>query len=178
MKRLAMRTRLVCSTLVAVAVTGTLAGQARPLRVEDVLAVQQFADREQLAVSPDSRLVAYALVDPGRASALAEADHSNRFSPSGVPVSDRGADVFLTDYRSGTTRNLTGAQGSSWGPVIIRWVSRMPVRPLAMSVRQVVPEPPSQPNPPGTPELPVSPLSLAGTSIIRPQPLWPRMYRT
>ena len=117
MKRLAMRTRLVCSTLVAVAVTGTLAGQARPLRVEDVLAVQQFADREQLAVSPDSRLVAYALVDPGRASALAEADHSNRFSPSGVPVSDRGADVFLTDYRSGTTRNLTGAQGSSWGPV-------------------------------------------------------------
>ena len=33
------------------------------------------------------------------------------------------------------------------GEVIIRWVSRIPVRTDAVSVRQLVPEPPSEPNP-------------------------------
>src|SRR6266480_123289 len=107
----------LCSPLAAVLLAGTLAGQARPLSVEDVLGVRQFTDREQVAVSPDGRLVAYALVDPRRAPALAEADHSSQFSPSGVPVFDRGADVFVTDRRSGTTRNVAAGQGSSWGPV-------------------------------------------------------------
>jgi len=46
-------------------------------------------------------------------------------------------------------KSVTSSVGS--GDVAIRWVSRIPVRPDVVSVRQAVPEPPSQPNPPGTP---------------------------
>ena len=48
------------------------------------------------------------------------------------------------------------------GEVIIRWVSRMPVRPDPVSVRHAVPEPPSQPNPPGITKWLWHPLRMSG----------------
>jgi len=113
----AIFSRLVIPAVLKGQAAGTATARRAPLSVEDVLSVREFADREQLDVSPDGKLVAYALIDPRRAAELTQTDHSGLFSPSGVPLGHRGADVVVADTRSGATRNLTNAHGSSWGPV-------------------------------------------------------------
>jgi dipeptidyl aminopeptidase/acylaminoacyl peptidase len=85
------------------------------LRVEDALAVRTFADRQQVSLSSDGELVAFALVDPGRAARLAEPGRPS-FTSTGVPGAAVGTDVFVANTRTGVTRDLTAGRGSSWAP--------------------------------------------------------------
>ena len=81
----------------------------------------------------------------------------------------------MTAYAADQT-SVTSSVGSG---DIIRWVSRIPVRPDAVSVRQAVPEPPSQPYPPGMPVDPAAGPSPRRNQRHEPQPLWsPRNTRT
>lgn len=86
---------------------------SQPLQVDEALAVRHFADRVPLALSPDSKLVAYTVSDPRR---LAK-NFTRYFGVTGTPGWQRGSDVLITDVGSGVTHSLTGGRGASWGPV-------------------------------------------------------------
>jgi dipeptidyl aminopeptidase/acylaminoacyl peptidase len=88
-----------------------------PLTVAQVLSIRDFGDRQQLDVTSDGRHVAFSLVSPRRAAELAASDPAQRFTTSGVPTAVRGSDVFVVDTRTGSTRDVTTARGSSWAPV-------------------------------------------------------------
>jgi len=87
-----------------------------PLQVSDVLAIRTFADRVQLDLSSDGRFVAFALEDPARS---ARADQRARyFTISGVPRSQLGTDIHVTEVLTSQTRNITSAvRSSNWNPV-------------------------------------------------------------
>lgn len=86
-----------------------------PLSVADAMSVRELADRVQVDLAPDGALVAYALADPRRAAALPLRPRPY-FTASGVPRGHRGTSVWITDVRSGRTRDLSGADASAWSP--------------------------------------------------------------
>ncbi len=113
-----MHTLVAIVLALTAAVPGPLIAQGpapRPLTVRDVLGIAEFADRNQLDLSPDGGLVAFALQDPRRAAA--SGNRTGYFDPRSVPRGHRGADVFVTDTRTGVTRRLSNGTGSSWAPV-------------------------------------------------------------
>ena len=65
------RSLIVAILLAAAARPGgaQAADPRRPLSVDDVLSVKEFADRVQIDLSPDGRFVAFTLRDPIRAAA-------------------------------------------------------------------------------------------------------------
>jgi hypothetical protein len=90
-------------------------GERAALRIADVLGVRTFADRVQVDLDPRGEMVAFTLEDPGRAGELALGARPY-FTPSGVPRGHRGTAVWITDVRTGRTRDLTGTAGSAWSP--------------------------------------------------------------
>lgn len=90
-------------------------GAGGALDVRDVLSIRGFADRVQVALSPDSRLVAFTLQNPARQATLEQAG-SPYYSLTGAPKGHAGTDVLIADTRSGQTRSLTGDSGSSYSP--------------------------------------------------------------
>ena len=110
-----MRTVTLLSLLLAAGAPRAQAprpGAAAPLAVSDALGVLGFTDRNQLDLSPDGALVAFALQDPRR---LRGGGH--HFDDASVPGGHRGTDVYVADTRTGAHRRLTGGTGSSWAPV-------------------------------------------------------------
>jgi len=105
-------------TSMVVGAAGTISAQTpRPqaLNVRDALGIAVFADRNQLDLSPDGSLVAFALQDSQRATA--SGNRGNDFDDRGVPRGHAGTDVYVADGRSGKTRRLSDGRGSAWGPV-------------------------------------------------------------
>ena len=92
-------------------------GQTEPggLRLEDILNIAEFAPRQPVDLSPDGEQIAAALVPPARAAALAE-PYSTFFSRSGVELSTLGAGIWVVNARTRVAKNITGGQGTSWGP--------------------------------------------------------------
>jgi len=90
-------------------------GLREPLPVAVAVGANQFPNFSKLAVSPDGKLVAYAvengsrLLEPRLSTAIL-------WTKSGVPAGYQGCDVWLTDLQTGHTSNLTGGRGSSWAP--------------------------------------------------------------
>lgn len=113
-------TPLLLSALSSLAGAAVQAQDARArasdaLRVEDALAVRTFADRQQVTISSDGELVAFALIDSRRAAQLTDPGRPS-FSSTGVPELTLGADVYVANTRTGVARDLTKGRGSSWAP--------------------------------------------------------------
>ncbi len=92
------------------------ADQQRPLSVEDALGQLAFAPRVPIDVSADGQYVAYTLEDPRRRESAGERRFS-LFSRTGASVEAQACDVWITRLASGESKNLTGGQGTNWGPV-------------------------------------------------------------
>lgn len=109
---------LVALSCVLHGAAGTASAQTQhrePLSVSEVLGIAEFADRNQLDLSPDGALVAFALQDPRR---VAEGGRTRAFfDDRGVPRGHRGTDVYVADVRTGETRRLSEGHGASWAPV-------------------------------------------------------------
>lgn len=89
------------------------AQQARStLPPEEVLQASTFDDFEP-ALSPDSKWLAYTLLDPSRARLTQKSD--GYFSDTGAPTSAAGTDVWITNTVTGKSENVTLAKGSNWG---------------------------------------------------------------
>jgi dipeptidyl aminopeptidase/acylaminoacyl peptidase len=106
---------VVAGVVTAQSPTARNGPETRALSVAQVLDIREFADRNQLDLSPDGRLVAFAVQHPARAAGT-DRGASAYFSPTGVPRGQRGSDVLLTDVATGATRVLAGGSGSSWSP--------------------------------------------------------------
>lgn len=91
------------------------APRSEPLAVRDALGIAQFADRNQLDLSPDGTLVAFALQDSRRAAELGS--RGDYYDERGVPRGHAATDVYVADTRTGTTRRLSDGRGASWAPV-------------------------------------------------------------
>jgi len=86
----------------------------RPLQPEDVLSAVSIANGP-LSMSPDGRWLVYVVQNPrkNQPSSLPSNVVSNE---KGVPASVVGTDLWLTDIRSGESRNLTNGKGNNWAP--------------------------------------------------------------
>lgn len=88
----------------------------RPLPVEAALAQTSFpAQTPALNFSPDGQLIAYTLQDDRNP----EIDRNRKFltPPDGASFLMRGCSIWLVDLKSNEAKNISGNEGSSWGPV-------------------------------------------------------------
>jgi dipeptidyl aminopeptidase/acylaminoacyl peptidase len=83
----------------------------QPLDLRDVLTMRRLAWHTPLSVSADGSQVAYVL-RRHTDETLAE---SIRYTATGAPSIHAATDVFVADTATGKSRDLTGAQGTSWG---------------------------------------------------------------
>ncbi len=85
-----------------------------PLRLDDVLSARRFPFLTPSSLSPDSQWLAYTVQEPRRADRLSA---GRQFTNTGVPSSQVGCDVWLTNTKTQESTNLTNGKGTSWGPV-------------------------------------------------------------
>jgi hypothetical protein len=87
-----------------------------PLKVEEALGVLTLAGRMPIAMSPDGELVAYTLKDDRKLETTQDERYSS-YTRTGAFTEGLGCDVWITNTRSGQSRNLTEGQGTSSSPV-------------------------------------------------------------
>jgi dipeptidyl aminopeptidase/acylaminoacyl peptidase len=88
----------------------------RVLSVEDALDTHSLGDLSRLALSPDGKWVAYVVRDNRRAVSLGSQDAKYFRVRTGIYEQNRFGDLWVADVITGETKNLTGGNGSSWGP--------------------------------------------------------------
>src|SRR5262245_30141022 len=87
-----------------------------PLRIADALSALSFQAYQHVTCSPDGQWVAYVTSDARRRETTQDKRYSI-FTRTGAPVAFVGSDVWITNTRTGESKNLTGGKGSSWGQV-------------------------------------------------------------
>jgi dipeptidyl aminopeptidase/acylaminoacyl peptidase len=104
-----MKLRSIHLLLVYLAVmqSGAMARQDRGLPVDELLSRRAFLQGATIALSPDSKYVAYTVQDPRTYSIL----------PNPKTSSCPGCEVSVTNIQTHTTRRLSDADTWSWGPV-------------------------------------------------------------
>ena len=109
--------------LVALLSIATIPGAAttqererRPLQIDEALGTLGFATRMPIDLSPDGEWVAYTLEDARRHESTSDERYAT-YSRTGAYQEASGCDVWITNVKSGASRNLTKATGTSWGPV-------------------------------------------------------------
>ncbi len=122
--------RTTGAMLLAIGVTGQLIAQASqalrlaPLPVDLVLRGKEFAEYAPMRFSPDGRWVAYTVRDLGSPRARGWRETPTLWS--GVPFNADGADIWLTETRTGATRHVAGGTGNAWAPAWSpdgRWIA-------------------------------------------------------
>jgi dipeptidyl aminopeptidase/acylaminoacyl peptidase len=88
----------------------------KPWGVEDAMKVLTLSYRTPIALSPDGVWVAYTVEDDSRRVSTQDPRYS-MYTPTGAFEEAIGCDVWLTNTKTGESRNLTGAKGTSWAPV-------------------------------------------------------------
>ncbi len=86
-----------------------------PLPVEEMLSARTFADYTPMDFSPDGEWVSYTLQDNRRKESPGDARY-RLFSRTGVYFYGKGGDIWITNTKSGVSKNLTGSQGNNWSP--------------------------------------------------------------
>jgi dipeptidyl aminopeptidase/acylaminoacyl peptidase len=87
-----------------------------PLKIEDALGALALANRMPIAMSPDGELVAYTLKDDRKLESTQDERYSS-YTRTGAFTEGLGCDVWMTNTRSGQSRNLTEGKGTSSSPV-------------------------------------------------------------
>jgi dipeptidyl aminopeptidase/acylaminoacyl peptidase len=90
--------------------------QLRPLGIEEALSTLSLAVRMPIDLSPDGEWVAYTLADASRNESTGDVRY-RYFSRTGAFQEAAGCDIWITNVRTGESRNLTGGEGTSWGPI-------------------------------------------------------------
>jgi len=88
---------------------------AEPIPVEEILSARTFADYTPITVSPDGEWVSYTLQDNRRKESSGDARY-RVFSRTGVNFFGKGGDIWITNTKSGLSKNVTSGQGSNWSP--------------------------------------------------------------
>src|SRR6266498_6088369 len=86
-----------------------------PLPVEEMLSARTFADYTPMDFSPDGEWVSYTLQDNRRKESPGDARY-RVFSRTGVNFFGKGGDIWITNTKSGLSKNVTSGQGSNWSP--------------------------------------------------------------
>ena len=90
-----------------------------PIPIKEILDAKRFPTSTGIRLSPNRKLVAYTLIDRRQTEAmLADAADSSAHRGTGVPKALVGSSVWLTDLKTGESKNLTREwRASSWEPV-------------------------------------------------------------
>jgi dipeptidyl aminopeptidase/acylaminoacyl peptidase len=88
--------------------------KAVPLAVEDALDVRRFGELSAPVFSPQGTWVAY-MVQENRRMRLRDEDLPHSYAHTGVSEYEEQGDLWITNTKSGETKNLTGGVGSNWG---------------------------------------------------------------
>ena len=107
---------LILSTLIATTSSTPAQKQSLILHVEYALGALSFGDRNPINLSPDGTWVAYTTEDLRKKETGRDEEH-RQFTRTGAPFVVMGCMVWITNTQTGEAINLTGGQGSSWGPV-------------------------------------------------------------
>jgi dipeptidyl aminopeptidase/acylaminoacyl peptidase len=116
--RIKTSTSLLISSLVLVALTPLALAQPKekryPLPVEVALSASSIG--QPIALSPDGQWVSYSVQDNRKRPGPSEMA-SVSYSKSGFFLTWIGHNVWVTNTKTGESRNLTDGKGNAWGPV-------------------------------------------------------------
>jgi dipeptidyl aminopeptidase/acylaminoacyl peptidase len=87
-----------------------------PLKIEDALGTLALANRMPIALSPDGEWVAYTVKDDRKLESTQDERYAN-YTRTGAFTEALGCDVWITNTKSGESRNLTGGKGTGSNPV-------------------------------------------------------------
>jgi dipeptidyl aminopeptidase/acylaminoacyl peptidase len=87
-----------------------------PLQIADALSVLSLQIYQHIMFSPDGQWVSYVISD-ARRQETAQGKRYSLITRTGVPGAFAGSDVWITNTRTGESKNLTGGKGSNWGQV-------------------------------------------------------------
>jgi len=93
------------------------AQKPQALRIEDTLNGRRLGDLMSMGISPDNRWLAYGVTykqDVGSFDLAA-------WAQTGVPISGKGTDIYVSDIQTGKSRNLTENKGDNWLPMRPAW---------------------------------------------------------
>jgi dipeptidyl aminopeptidase/acylaminoacyl peptidase len=91
--------------------------QLAPLPVKEALKTINLSMFSPLDLSPDGKLVAYALQDTNR-KAQSKAPRSQQdLERLGIPLRAEYCDIWISDTGTGVPKNLTQGRGANWAPV-------------------------------------------------------------
>ncbi len=107
---------LIVLVLLTVAPAPLAQPRSIPLRIEDALGGLTFPQWTPISVSADGELVAYTLQDAKRLDPARDSRY-RWFTPTGVPNAWTATDVWVTNVKTGESKNLTQSKGSAWDPV-------------------------------------------------------------
>jgi len=110
--RIALRGLLLAIMLVVT----IYAQEQKPLAIADALGVLSFANRMPIALSSDGQWVAYTVEDDRKRESTRE-ERYMYYTPTGAFTEAVGCDVWVTNTRTGESRNLTQGKGTSSSPV-------------------------------------------------------------
>ena len=106
----------VVGALMVVTVAAAAGAADSPLTVSESLGVLAFANRMPIALSPDGEWVAYTVEDDRKRESTSD-ERYLFYTRTGVFTEAVGCDVWITNTRSGESRNLTQGRGTSSSPV-------------------------------------------------------------
>lgn len=89
--------------------------QIEPLPVEELLSARTFAEYMPVDFSPDGEWVAYTLQDNRRKEPPGD-ERYRVFTRTGVYFYGVGGDIWVSNTKSGQSKNVTGGHGSNWSP--------------------------------------------------------------
>jgi len=119
-----MRTRRLvkkfCLTLFCVLLAqspGAGQKQLAPLPIKEALKTRNFSMFTPLDLSPDGKLVAYALQDTNLKAHTKLPRSAQDVARIGIPLRAEYCDIWISDTGTGATNNLTQGRGTNWAPV-------------------------------------------------------------
>ena len=84
----------------------------RPFTIIDALSLKTFLPDTPIALTPDGSFVAYAVPLKSWLGRV-----TGDFLPTGAPSCVGGSEIWVTEIRTGKTKNLTSGWGTNWAPV-------------------------------------------------------------
>ena len=91
--------------------------QLAPLPVKEALKTLNLSMFTPLDLSPDGKLVAYALQDTNRKAQTKAPRSAQDLERIGIPSRADYCDIWISDTGTGASKNLTQGRGTSWAPV-------------------------------------------------------------
>ncbi len=108
---------IICCLFIALSPPAFAQQERVSLPVKEMIAAPSFLGfGKSITLSPDGESVAYEIQDPRRR----EVEKDRRYfyyTRTGADSRAVGCDVWITNTKSGESKNLTGGKGANWGPV-------------------------------------------------------------